>query len=851
MSIFSWGSSRNGCLGTEKAKHFDPLMVDFFRGKPIVSLDAGEHHSAAVGASGDVYVWGRGREGQLGGGAKQNDPQMVPLRVWGLRHERVTQLSCGFYHTIALASSGRVYEWGKVHQFEEDSSRPGSAPADLFGSSIRLAGLREGMQSLIESSHREYYRACMSESEMEEMEESKQITNFGRFIPLIQPTPTLVEGLPSSRGGDSIVWVCAGYSFSIAIDGAGCVWSWGFNDKFQLGLGHRYNQTSPQKMVGLDGVRIISGSCGQAHSLLLDACGAVYGVGFGVFGKLGNGSTRDEGVPRIIDALEGVRIVQVACGAYHSLALDHEGNVWTWGSAEYAQQAGRSEHEDYGGGGTGRANTNAKESSIAHAVPRRIDAALFAMKKVVHISCGHLHNAAVTRDGQLYTWGWGGFGRLGHGDERYKLLPTAIRRLRGEVILKAAAGSTHTLAVTKASENAFAVDFKRAVESHKYSDLEIFVDRGKHVLRAHRCIVFSRCPSLRRAIVEDSAHLQHDECSPMAVDVDGESSSPLSTSSSSSSSSTPDAVEDGDHESFFKHKCMRASLPDVPLRVARGFLHYLYTDRVVCPPHILRAVGDLGERFGLARLAQVCHTMRLEKEDLHQEAKLVDVDPSTIEEDFGALLPNHKDAGDAARGIVGSDVLFRVDHGGDVGRGVVVGAHKVILACRSDYFSRIFSSGFRESQGSRTAIPLEDVDGNTFKTMLRYIYTGDDTLVTLDNVVELLEASDRFLLDDMKQLCELIIEDTLDGDVVCDLLAISDRANAPRLMHACTQFIRDTWPLTRDALDEMKGYAPELVERIHRTIEHRYGEGSLIKGGEESKEEEEKTRMRSSIEVEE
>lgn len=36
-------------------------------------------------------------------------------------------------------------------------------------------------------------------------------------------------------------------------------------------------------------------------------------------------------------------------------------------------------------------------------------------KHVVHVACGSTYSAAITADGELYTWGRGNYGRLGHG----------------------------------------------------------------------------------------------------------------------------------------------------------------------------------------------------------------------------------------------------------------------------------------------------------------------------------------------------------------------------------------------------------------------------------------------------
>ena len=46
------------------------------------------------------------------------------------------------------------------------------------------------------------------------------------------------------------------------------------------------------------------------------------------------------------------------------------------------------------------------------------------------ISCGPSHTAAVSVSGQLYTWGAGGSGRLGHGHERDRVTPLMVAGLR-------------------------------------------------------------------------------------------------------------------------------------------------------------------------------------------------------------------------------------------------------------------------------------------------------------------------------------------------------------------------------------------------------------------------------------
>eukprot|EP00727_Mastigamoeba_balamuthi_P012789 m51a1_g8132 putative regulator of chromosome rcc1 (748) ;mRNA; r:216084-220384 len=111
--VWSWGSSRYGELGHgDTAQHSAPQQLSFFDTRPVRSVRCGAHHSAALTASGELYVWGLNAAGQLGLGAPRdhNAPQ---------RNEQAEQLAgsitavdCGGSHMAVVGERHEVYVWG-------------------------------------------------------------------------------------------------------------------------------------------------------------------------------------------------------------------------------------------------------------------------------------------------------------------------------------------------------------------------------------------------------------------------------------------------------------------------------------------------------------------------------------------------------------------------------------------------------------------------------------------------------------------------------------------------------------------------------------------------------------------
>ena len=61
---------------------------------------------------------------------------------------------------------------------------------------------------------------------------------------------------------------------------------------------------------------------------------------------------------------------------------------------------------------------------------------------------GYAHTAALTKEGKVFTWGRNKYGQLGHGDKKYRFIPTKVESLDGLVIVKIACGRSHTVAFT-------------------------------------------------------------------------------------------------------------------------------------------------------------------------------------------------------------------------------------------------------------------------------------------------------------------------------------------------------------------------------------------------------------------
>ena len=95
-----------------------------------------------------------------------------------------------------------------------------------------------------------------------------------------------------------------------------------------------------------------------------------------------------------------------------------------------------------------------EEREAKKAIDRELLAVSFlpADKRVDHVTAGELHTVFATHAGHVFTFGDGGYGKLGHGDTNSYFVPKQIVSLHGVFAKKVSAGPRHTLMATKAGE---------------------------------------------------------------------------------------------------------------------------------------------------------------------------------------------------------------------------------------------------------------------------------------------------------------------------------------------------------------------------------------------------------------
>ncbi|KAA8528719.1 hypothetical protein F0562_036074 [Nyssa sinensis] len=205
----------------------------------------------------------------------------------------------------------------------------------------------------------------------------------------------------------------------VALDVEGRCFSWGRNEKGQLGHGDRIQRDRPTIVSELSKYKIIRAGTGRNHTVVVTEDGFSLSFGWNKHGQLGIASVKNEVEPSPVRCLVS-EVKNAVCGADFTVWLSSvEGaSILTAGLPQYGQ-LGHGTNNEY----------NTKESSVRlayEAQPRPRAVASLAGETIVKVACGTNHTVAADSNGYVYTWGFGGYGRLGHREQKDEWVPRRV-----------------------------------------------------------------------------------------------------------------------------------------------------------------------------------------------------------------------------------------------------------------------------------------------------------------------------------------------------------------------------------------------------------------------------------------
>ncbi|MFA7239572.1 MAG: hypothetical protein WC091_05615 [Sulfuricellaceae bacterium] len=306
--VWIWGSDYGGLLGLgangnakKPVKH--PTLPK------VVSAALGPYHVGVINEDGAVYLWGEGRRGQLGDGEALTRLTPQPLGAFGA----VAYAVAGAGRTLVLTRSGGALGAGdsshrELGTADKHNPLPLSVGADQ---KVWRGAALGGLHTLLLDDAGSAY--ALGDN------------GFGQ----LGATPVAPGGMVAVPGLPPVAQLAAGGggAFSLALTRDGEVWAWGDSSAGQLARENTNTPGAPARIAGLSKVAAVA--TGSLHGVALLEDGTVRAWGDNTLGQLGDRTVTRRFDPVTVGGLSDV--AGIAGGYFHTLAWKRDGTVWAWG----------------------------------------------------------------------------------------------------------------------------------------------------------------------------------------------------------------------------------------------------------------------------------------------------------------------------------------------------------------------------------------------------------------------------------------------------------------------------------------------------------------------------------------
>eukprot|EP00742_Colponemidia_sp_Colp-10_P002210 GILJ01002363.1.p1 GENE.GILJ01002363.1~~GILJ01002363.1.p1 ORF type:complete len:646 (-),score=71.18 GILJ01002363.1:240-2123(-) len=368
----------------------------------------------------DVYLWGSNEFGQIA--AMDDMDRSIPYLTELLLGKDVRTVAMGNAHTAVALDTGQVYAWGCTGASRLGVDKTEASQDEMIFEPRLVLGF-PASRRVQKISCGDYHTVAVTEDFKVYGWGSNVFGQLGVGDEIERPRPTLLEAFRDTQ----ILSTACGPLFTAAIAVTGELFTWGFGDKGVLGHCDSLSRNLPtQVAAGLTGKHVRHISCGD-HHMAAGTDTEVFTWGWGGCGQLGHGDEEDKDEPWQINEFLQREVLMVACGAAHTCALigiPKVGVTWvySWGYGE--------------SGALGHGDEEARNKPTVIVDLKE--------KAICHIACGSYHSAAVSENGEVYTWGMNDHGQLGLGNLDNTSRPRLVEFLKEKGVQQVVCGGSHT-----------------------------------------------------------------------------------------------------------------------------------------------------------------------------------------------------------------------------------------------------------------------------------------------------------------------------------------------------------------------------------------------------------------------
>jgi len=271
----------------------------------VASVSAGVNHTMAIKTDGSLWAWGWNYYGQFGDGTTTTISRAIPVKIM----DSVAFVSAGSRHTMAIKTDGSLWAWGNNDrgQLGDGTITDRYTPVKIMDS---IASVSAGVDHTV---------AIKTDSSLWAWGNNDR-GQLGDGTRTDRYTPVKIM--------DSAASVSAGGWHTMEIKTDGSLWAWGYNIYGQLGDGTSTDRYTPVKIMD----SAASVSAGSTHTVSIKTDGSLWAWG-NEKGAFVGGTRTDQYTP--VKKMDSA--ASVSAGGRHTVAIKTDGSLWAWGSNDVGQ----------------------------------------------------------------------------------------------------------------------------------------------------------------------------------------------------------------------------------------------------------------------------------------------------------------------------------------------------------------------------------------------------------------------------------------------------------------------------------------------------------------------------------